>query len=172
MPTHETHRLGLVYVGGGQAGQEQAILSNTHGSVRYTALLRQLGSLVCLSELDPRRTYVGGLDCSERREDGVHGLCWQDDVTQVVFHVATLMPNGSSDRQRDNKKRHIGNDFVLIVYNDSGEPYDMATFRVTPLDLSFAALLFFEQFSLLEGATSQGLLWCTLRFLESATHRD
>lgn len=129
MPTHETHRLGLVYVGGGQAGQEQAILSNTHGSVRYTALLRQLGSLVCLSELDPRRTYVGGLDCSERREDGVHGLCWQDDVTQVVFHVATLMPNGSSDRQRDNKKRHIGNDFVLIVYNDSGEPYDMATFR-------------------------------------------
>lgn len=129
MPTHETHRLGLVYVGAGQAGQEQAILSNTHGSVRYTALLRQLGSLVRLSELDPRRTYVGGLDCSDRQEDGAHGLCWQDDVTQVVFHVATLMPNRSSDSQRDNKKRHIGNDFVLIVYNDSGEPYDMATFR-------------------------------------------
>uniref|UniRef100_A0A1E1XEJ7 Putative tuberin n=1 Tax=Amblyomma aureolatum TaxID=187763 RepID=A0A1E1XEJ7_9ACAR len=127
IPTYETHKMGLVYVGVGQAGKEQCILSNTHGSVRYTKLLTSLGTLVRLSEVDPRRTYVGGLACTG--EDGTHCLCWQDDVTQVVFHVATLMPNVDSDRLRGNKKRHIGNDFVHIVYNDSGEPYDLATIR-------------------------------------------
>ncbi|XP_049521147.1 tuberin-like isoform X3 [Dermacentor silvarum] len=125
--TYETHRMGLLYVGPGQSGQEQCILSNTHGSVRYTMLLRGLGSLVRLSELDPRRTYLGGLACTG--EDGSHCLCWQDDVTQVVFHVATLMPNVENDRHRGNKKRHIGNDYVHIVYNESSEPYDLATIR-------------------------------------------
>ncbi|XP_054929357.2 tuberin isoform X1 [Dermacentor andersoni] len=125
--TYETHRMGLLYVGPGQSGQEQCILSNTHGSVRYTALLRGLGSLVRLSELDPRRTYLGGLACTG--EDGTHCLCWQDDVTQVVFHVATLMPNVENDRHRGNKKRHIGNDYVHIVYNESSEPYGLATIR-------------------------------------------
>lgn len=125
--TYETHKMGLLYVGPGQLGREQCILSNTHGSVRYTALLLGLGSLVRLSELDPRRTYLGGLACSG--EDGTHCLCWQDDVTQVVFHVATLMPNMENDRQRGNKKRHIGNDYVHIVYNESSEPYDLATIR-------------------------------------------
>ncbi|KAL3234083.1 hypothetical protein MRX96_022831 [Rhipicephalus microplus] len=126
--TYETHKMGLLYVGPGQLGREQCILSNTHGSVRYTALLLGLGSLVRLSELDPRRTYLGGLACSG--EDGTHCLCWQDDVTQVVFHVATLMPNVENDRQRGNKKRHIGNDYVHIVYNESSEPYDLATIRL------------------------------------------
>ncbi|XP_070391130.1 tuberin isoform X3 [Dermacentor albipictus] len=125
--TYETHRMGLLYVGPGQSGQEQCILSNTHGSVRYTALLRGLGSLVRLSELDPRRTYLGGLACTG--EDGTYCLCWQDDVTQVVFHVATLMPNVENDRHRGNKKRHIGNDYVHIVYNESSEPYNLATIR-------------------------------------------
>ncbi|KAH8040767.1 hypothetical protein HPB51_012937 [Rhipicephalus microplus] len=153
--TYETHKMGLLYVGPGQLGREQCILSNTHGSVRYTALLLGLGSLVRLSELDPRRTYLGGLACSG--EDGTHCLCWQDDVTQgkqlhhlplflllacqlplqllvdvlwvLVFHVATLMPNMENDRQRGNKKRHIGNDYVHIVYNESSEPYDLATIR-------------------------------------------
>lgn len=125
--TYETHKMGVLYVAPGQSGQEQCILSNTYGSVRYTALLRGLGSLVRLSELDPRRTYLGGLACTG--EDGTYCLSWQDDVTQVVFHVATLMPNVENDRQRGKKKRHIGNDYVHIVYNESGEPYDLATIR-------------------------------------------
>ena len=40
---------------------------------------------------------------------------------QVIFHVATLMPtNLAKDPQSNKKKRHIGNDFVAIVYNDAG----------------------------------------------------
>lgn len=46
----------------------------------------------------------------------------------VMFHVATLMPH--NDPSCLNKKRHIGNDFVTIVYNDSGKPYNVQAIRV------------------------------------------
>jgi tuberous sclerosis protein 2 len=42
-------------------------------------------------------------------------------LLQVIFHVATLMPtNLEKDPQCNKKKRHIGNDFVAVVYNDAG----------------------------------------------------
>ena len=47
----------------------------------------------------------------------------------VVFHVATLMPSQESG-QHSNKKLHIGNDCVVIVYNDSAEPYSFGTIKV------------------------------------------
>lgn len=40
------------------------------------------------------------------------------------------MPNRESDRGCCNKKRHIGNDFVMVVYNDSGEDYKLGTIKV------------------------------------------
>lgn len=40
------------------------------------------------------------------------------------------MPNRESDRGCCNKKRHIGNDFVMVVYNDSGEEYKLGTIKV------------------------------------------
>ena len=51
--------------------------------------------------------------------------------SQVIFHVATLMPTKASDPACTNKKRHIGNDYVTIVYNDSGQDYQMNTIRVS-----------------------------------------
>lgn len=40
------------------------------------------------------------------------------------------MPNRESDKGCCNKKRHIGNDFVIVVYNDSGEEYKLGTIKV------------------------------------------
>ena len=50
-------------------------------------------------------------------------------VLQVVYHTATLMPNDLHDPQSNKKKRHIGNDYVAIVYNESGHPYTMGTVK-------------------------------------------
>ena len=50
-------------------------------------------------------------------------------VPQVVYHTATLMPNDPHDPQSNKKKRHIGNDYVAIVYNESGHPYTMGTVK-------------------------------------------
>ena len=40
------------------------------------------------------------------------------------------MPNRVKDPQCAKKKRHIGNDFVAIVYNESGSPNTMGTVKV------------------------------------------
>lgn len=48
----------------------------------------------------------------------------------AIFHIATLMPNRESDKGCCNKKRHIGNNFVIVVYNDSGEEYKLGTIKV------------------------------------------
>lgn len=50
--------------------------------------------------------------------------------TQVVFHVATMMPTKESDPNCNSKKRHIGNNYVTIVYNESGQPYSINTIKV------------------------------------------
>ena len=129
IPPFETHKIGVLYIGKGQAGKEAEILSNEHGSVRYMEFLQKLGQLICLNEVDTRGTYIGGLEVSG--EDGKFAYMWKDDVLQVIFHVATMMPTKPSDPACTGKKRHIGNNFVTIVYNDSGEEYQMNTIRVS-----------------------------------------
>lgn len=69
--------------------------------------------------------YTGGLDTNET--DGEFALMWGNYAHQVVFHVATLMPNLPSDKGFTNKKRHIGNDNVIIIYSDSKTSYHQET---------------------------------------------
>lgn len=51
----------------------------------------------------------------------------------AVFHIATLMPTKDVDKHRCDKKRHLGNDFVSIVYNDSGEDFKLGTIKVSEI---------------------------------------
>ena len=46
-------------------------------------------------------------------------------MTQIIFHVATMMPMppGEAETAWVNKKRHIGNDYVTIVFNDSSHDF-------------------------------------------------
>lgn len=41
------------------------------------------------------------------------------------------MPCQQDDPQFIEKKKHIGNDYVTIVYNDSGEDYRMGIIKVS-----------------------------------------
>lgn len=124
-PPYETHQVGVLYVSSGQVNNEQEILRNTSGSLRYTEFLQRLGSLISLEEPDPH-LFLGGLDPNI---DGKFAYFWQDDVTQVLFHVATLMPTKDKDPSCTNKKRHIGNNYVTIVFNESGEDFSIQTIK-------------------------------------------
>ncbi|KAM4604162.1 tuberin isoform 5-T6 [Polymixia lowei] len=127
MPPYDTHKIGVVFVGAGQVNNEVAILSNEYGSNRYAAFLTGLGKLIHLKDCDPDQIFLGGLD--QYGDDGEFTYCWHDDIMQAIFHIATLMPNRESDRGCCNKKRHIGNDFVMVVYNDAGEEYKLGTIK-------------------------------------------
>ncbi|KAI4888096.1 hypothetical protein NFI96_017162 [Prochilodus magdalenae] len=108
---------------------EVAILSNEYGSNRYARFLTGLGKLIHLKDCDPDQIFLGGLDHGRYADDGEFTYCWHDDIMQAIFHIATLMPNRESDKSCCNKKRHIGNDFVVVVYNDSGEEYKLGTIK-------------------------------------------
>ncbi|XP_059200535.1 tuberin isoform X3 [Centropristis striata] len=127
MPPYDTHKIGVVFVGASQVNNEVAILSNEYGSNRYAAFLTGLGKLIHLKDCDPDQIFLGGLD--QYGDDGEFTYCWHDDIMQAIFHIATLMPNKESDKGCCNKKRHIGNDFVMVVYNDSGEEYKLGTIK-------------------------------------------
>uniref|UniRef100_A0A8K9Y3B2 Tuberin n=1 Tax=Oncorhynchus mykiss TaxID=8022 RepID=A0A8K9Y3B2_ONCMY len=129
MPPYDTHKIGVVFVGAGQVFNEVSILSNEYGSNRYAGFLTGLGKLIHLKDCDPDQIFLGGLD--QYGDDGEFTYCWHDDIMQAIFHIATLMPNRgvSLDKGCCNKKRHIGNDFVMVVYNDSGEEYKLGTIK-------------------------------------------
>ncbi|KAJ7306100.1 hypothetical protein JRQ81_010466 [Phrynocephalus forsythii] len=127
IPPYDTHKIAVLYVGEGQSDDELAILSNEHGSYRYTEFLTGLGKLIELQDCQPDKIYLGGLDvCGE---DGQFTYCWHDDIMQAIFHIATLMPTKDLDKYRCDKKRHLGNDFVSIIYNDSGEDFKLGTIK-------------------------------------------
>ncbi|XP_033750286.1 tuberin-like isoform X2 [Pecten maximus] len=124
---YETHKVGVIYVGSGQTKDEKAILRNPYGSEKYAQFLQGLGHLIRLPDCDPNRVYIGGLDV--HGSDGQFAYSWQDETMHVIYHVATLMPNKESDPNCNAKKLHIGNDYVTIVYNDSGEDYKIGTIK-------------------------------------------
>ncbi|CAK7207326.1 Tuberous sclerosis 2-like protein [Sporothrix eucalyptigena] len=122
--TVDGHKVGVIYIDEGQT-DEADILANVSGSSDYFEFLNGLGTLV---RLKGATFNTQGLDRSDD-QDGAYTFCWRDRVTEMVFHVITQMP---TDKERDprcnNKKRHIGNDYVNIIFNDSGLPFRFDTF--------------------------------------------
>lgn len=129
IPPYETHMIGVICVREGQAGNETEILRNSFGSYRFVKFVESLGTVIKLQDADPQVVFLGGLE--QKGEDGKFAYVWQDDVVKIAFHVTTLMPNKDSDPNCNNKKRHIGNNNVTIVYNESGEEYNINTIKVS-----------------------------------------
>ncbi|KAK4127599.1 hypothetical protein N657DRAFT_566077 [Parathielavia appendiculata] len=118
------HKVGVIYIKEGQTSEPE-ILANTAGSPDYHQFLRGLGPL---TKLKGATFNTQGLD-RENDLDGKYTYCWRDRVTEIVFHITTQMPtNLETDPQCIMKKRHIGNDYVSIVWNDSGMPFKFDTF--------------------------------------------
>ena len=121
--TVDGHKAGVIYVAQGQK-TEVEVLANNHGSKIYESFLSGLGTSV---KLEGAKFNTQGLD-RESGIDGTHTYAWRDRVAEIVFHVATMMPTDlTSDPHCDSKKRHIGNDRVNIIFNDSGEPFAFNT---------------------------------------------
>lgn len=125
IPSFEVHQIGVLYVGR-QANSEIDILRNRYGSPRYMEFIQNLGPLVALKNARDLNIFI---DMETDGRDGNFTYVWQDDIIQMTFHVATLMPNKEHDPNCTEKKKNIGNDFVSIVYNDSGDEYNLNTIK-------------------------------------------
>ncbi|KAG8856912.1 Tuberous sclerosis 2-like protein [Tulasnella sp. 330] len=149
-PVIDSHTIGVLYVAPGQTS-ELEILGNRHGSPAYARFLQGLGRLIRLR--GQKTVYTGGLDFTND-EDGPHAYAWWDDIAQVLYHTATMMPNRPGDTQLSYKKMHIGNDYVRIVWNDSGAPYLFDTLKT---DFQFANIIIEPHSAGASGAYSSSL---------------
>ncbi|KAJ2215174.1 hypothetical protein EV179_002393 [Coemansia sp. RSA 487] len=116
---NETIKIALLYVGPGQ-WSETEILSNTPGdtSASYRSFVAGLGWQIDLKTFPG---FTGKLeDCGS---DGTSCPYFADDGLELVFHEATSMPNSIKEPRQLNKKRHIGNDHVHIIWNESRHTY-------------------------------------------------
>lgn len=134
IPALDGHKAGVIYVGEAQ-DNEITILSNVMGSSDYVYFLKRLGTL---TKLKGATVNMQGLD-REFNTDGEFTFCWRDRVTELVLHVPTMMPTDlSRDPHCTQKKKHIGNDFVNIIWNNSGKSFSMDTF---PSDLNYVNIV-------------------------------
>ena len=132
--TVDGHKVGVIYIGENQV-DETEILANVSGSSEYVEFLNGLGTLI---KLKGANFNLQGLD-RQYDTDGEYTYCWRDRVTELVFHVTTQMPtNLEADPRCTLKKRHIGNDFVNIIFNDSGLPFKFDTF---PSDFNYVNIV-------------------------------
>ncbi|KAJ2234626.1 hypothetical protein IWW45_003267 [Coemansia sp. RSA 485] len=114
-----TIKIALLYIGPGQ-WTEAEILSNTleDTSLAYQSFVSSLGWRV---DLKTFRGYIGKLD--QDGSDGTTCPYFSDQGLEVVFHEAVSMPTNKNDTRQLKKKRHIGNDHVHIVWNESHHNY-------------------------------------------------
>lgn len=119
----QAYKFGLLYAKEGQTIEEE-MFSNTTTSPEYEDFLRFLGDQVTLSGWEK---YRAGLDCKGTNTTGTHSVYTQFMGYEVMFHVSTLLPYSTHDMQQLERKRHIGNDIVVLVFMDGRTPYHPGT---------------------------------------------
>jgi hypothetical protein len=65
--------------------------------------------------------YCGGLDIKGRPNSATRSVYFESDRHQLMWHVVTLLPFSATDSQQVERKRHIGNDPVVVVFQDPGQ---------------------------------------------------
>lgn len=99
-----------------------------------------LGNFVELEHWDG---FSGGLDVSGKNITGSTSLfCNLDNFYDIMFHVAPLIPCEPNDEQNIGKKRHLGNDVVILVFSDSDLPFDPSGFN-SHFNRLFLVIFFF-----------------------------
>ena len=69
-----------------------------------------------------RYSYRGGLD-TRHGQTGDSAVYEVFRGREVLFHVASLLPYSPGDSQQLQRKRHIGNDIVAIIFQEEPTPF-------------------------------------------------
>ena len=116
----EKHKIGVVYVGPDQ-DEQKLILANENGSLSYRRFINKLGWKVDLLQ---HQGFNGAMNASTT---GRYCKYYCTAIYEMAFHIATTMPTNYNDQQQTEKKKHIGNDQVNIIWTDNGREYIIDT---------------------------------------------
>ncbi|XP_036930850.1 rap1 GTPase-activating protein 1 [Acanthopagrus latus] len=98
---------------------EEDILGNNEESDEFKEFLSILGETVLLQGFTGFR---GGLDVCYG-QTGSETVVTSFQGREIMFHVATKLPFTDGDPQQLQRKRHIGNDIVALVYQEGQTPF-------------------------------------------------
>uniref|UniRef100_A0A0N5AP07 Rap-GAP domain-containing protein n=1 Tax=Syphacia muris TaxID=451379 RepID=A0A0N5AP07_9BILA len=106
-----TYKFGVIYQKFGQSTEEE-LFGNACCSAAFDEFLELLGDRVLLKNFEG---YRGGLD-TQHGQTGTESVYCKFRQREVMFHVSTLLPFTVGDTQQLQRKRHIGNDIVAVVF--------------------------------------------------------
>ena len=116
------YKFGVLYSQPGQT--ENEMFCNKEGSEAFHQFLDFLGERI---ELQGWNKFRGGLDV-KTNTTGTHAYFAKFDESEIIFHVSTLLPHDELNSQQLERKRHLGNDVVLIIFLDTED----ASFKWDP----------------------------------------
>nr|XP_044634663.1 GTPase-activating Rap/Ran-GAP domain-like protein 3 isoform X6 [Equus asinus] len=110
-------KFGVLFAKDGQLTDDE-MFSNEIGSDAFQKFLNLLGDTVTLKGWTG---YRGGLD-TKNDTTGIHSVYTVYQGHEIMFHVSTMLPYSKENKQQVERKRHIGNDIVTIVFQEGEEP--------------------------------------------------
>ncbi|VDD92868.1 unnamed protein product [Enterobius vermicularis] len=93
------------------------MLSNEHGDEDFARFLELLGKTITLRNWG---NYRGGLDTTTN-STGTESVFTCFAGHEIMFHVSTMLPYTKDNLQQVERKRHVGNDIVNIVFVSGGD---------------------------------------------------
>ncbi|KAA0201839.1 hypothetical protein HAZT_HAZT006358 [Hyalella azteca] len=111
-------KFGVIYQGPGQTTEEE-MFCNRQTTPAFDHFLSQLGQRI---QLKDHKGYRGGLD-TQFGQTGVESVYEVFRDKEIMFHVSTLLPYTEHDSQQLQRKRHIGNDIVAIIFQEQNTPF-------------------------------------------------
>ncbi|XP_017853927.1 rap1 GTPase-activating protein 1 isoform X1 [Drosophila busckii] len=111
-------KFGVLYQRYGQTTEEE-LFANQQTSPAFEEFLDVLGQRIRLKE---HKGYRGGLDI-QNGHTGDTAVYEVFKEREIMFHVSTLLPYTEADPQQLQRKRHIGNDIVAIVFQETNTPF-------------------------------------------------
>ncbi|XP_032666110.1 signal-induced proliferation-associated 1-like protein 1 isoform X3 [Odontomachus brunneus] len=109
------YKVGVMYCRSGQRTEEE-MYNNEHAGPAFLEFLDTIGQRIRLRGFEG---YKAGLD-TRTNSTGTHAVAATHRGAEVTFHVSTMLPFSSNNRQQLLRKRHIGNDIVTIVFQEPG----------------------------------------------------
>uniref|UniRef100_A0A3Q3N864 RAP1 GTPase activating protein n=1 Tax=Mastacembelus armatus TaxID=205130 RepID=A0A3Q3N864_9TELE len=111
-------KFGVIYQKFGQTSEEE-LFGNNEESPAFIEFLQFLGEKI---ELHNFKGFRGGLDVTHGQTGSESVYCNYRNK-EVMFHVSTKLPYTEGDTQQLQRKRHIGNDIVAIVFQEENTPF-------------------------------------------------
>ncbi|XP_077361581.1 rap1 GTPase-activating protein 2-like isoform X5 [Festucalex cinctus] len=115
---NSTFKFGVVFQRFGQVSEEE-LFRNNEETPAFQEFLQLLGDTV---ELQDFKGFRGGLDVSHG-QTGSQSVYTVHREQEVMFHVSTKLPFTEGDTQQLQRKRHIGNDIVAVVFQEEATPF-------------------------------------------------